>query len=140
MTEEARKNRPGVSPFDTYASSGFRFLIEVAAWIGGPWAAVDVFGAWWAAIPTALVLFLLPAVFNTPGDKKVTGVPTPGPIRIGIEALLLATAVFGAWRVWPPWLAVAVSVAGALMVGFGVPRYLWLIRGAPPADDAQPPR
>lgn len=133
MTEVERRG-PGVSPYDTYASSGFRFLIEIAAWVGGPWAAIDVVGAWWAAIPTALVLFLLPGVFNTPGDKNVTGVPTPGPIRIAIEALLLAAAVYGAWRVWPPWLAVAVSVAGGSMVMFGVPRYRWLLRGAPPVE------
>lgn len=138
MSETEPKQRPGVSPHDTYASSFFRFLIEVAAWVGGPWAAVDVVGAWWAAIPTALVLFMLPAVFNTPGDKKATGVPTPGPIRIGIEALLLAAAVYGAWRVWPLWLAVAVTVAGGLMVVFGIPRYLWLLRGAPQVDLQSP--
>lgn len=131
MTEGERRQHPGLNPLDTYASSGFRFLIEVAAWIGGPWAAVDVVGAWWAAVPTALVLLLLPALFNTPGDKNTTGIPTPGPIRIGIEALLLAAAVYGAWRVWPVWLAVGVCVSGGLMIVLGIPRYRWLLRGAP---------
>ncbi len=128
------RSGPGVSPYDTYASSASRFLIELAAWVGAPWAAVDVVGAWWAAIPTALVLLLLPGLFNTPGDKNITGSPTPGPIRICVEALLLAAAVYGAWRVWPPWLAVAVSVAGGLMIVSGVPRYRWLIQGAPPVE------
>ena len=32
-------DRPGVSPYDTYLSSGTRFLIELTAWIAGPWAA-----------------------------------------------------------------------------------------------------
>lgn len=131
MTELERKPHPGLNPLDTYTSSGCRFLIEIAAWIGGPWAAIDVVGAWWAAVPTALVLLLLPAVFNTPGDKNLTGVPTPGPIRVCIEALLLVAAVYGAWRVWPVWLAVAVSVAGGFMIVFGIPRYRWLLRGAP---------
>lgn len=132
MTQIEREGRPGINPHDTYASSGFRFTIEIAAWIAGPWAASDAVGAWWAAIPAALILFLLPAIFNTPGDKKATGIAISGPIRIGIEALLLAAAVYGAWRVWPVWLAVAVSVAGGLMVVFGTPRYRWLLRGSPP--------
>lgn len=127
----------GVSPYDTYASSAFRFLIEVAAWVAGPWAAIDIAGVWWVALPTALTLLLLPAIFNTPGDKKTKGVPTPGFIRIGIEALLLGTAIFGAWRVWPNWLALAVSVAGAMMVAFGIPRYRWLLRGAPAVDGSK---
>lgn len=83
-------------------------------------------------MPTALLLFLLPALFNTPGDKKSTVIATPGFARIGIEALLLVAAVYSAWCVWPVWLAVAVSVAGALMIVFGIPRYRWLLRGAPP--------
>ena len=77
MTEGGTKTASG-APLDTYASSGFRFLIEIAAWIGGPWAAVDVVGAWWAAVPTALGLLLLPALFNTPGDKNTTGIPRLG--------------------------------------------------------------
>ncbi len=131
---------PGVSPYDTYLSSGFRFLIEVAAWVGGPWAATKIVGHWWASIPTALVLFLLPALFNTPGDKKTTGIPTPGPLRIGVEAILLGAAIYGAWTVWPPWLAIAVSVAGALMVVFGIPRYRWLLKGAPLDADGPTPK
>ena len=132
-----KRDGPGVSPYDTHASSGFRFLIEIAAWVGGPWAASEIVGAWWAAIPTALVLFALPAVFNTPGDKHTTGIPTPGPARLGIEALLLAAAVYGARRMWPSWLAVAVSVAGGLMILFGIPRYRWLLRGAPPVTPGE---
>lgn len=134
--KRVERKTPGVSPYDTFASSGFRFLIEVAAWVGGPWAAIDVAGAWWAAVPTAVVLLALPALFNTPGDKKTTPIATPGPIRIAIEALLLAAAVYGAWRVWPSWLAIAVSLAGGLMVAFGIPRYRWLLRGAPPQQDS----
>ncbi len=132
MTETERERRPGLNPHDTWASAGFRFLIEIAAWVSGPWAAAEAVGAWWAAVPVALVLLLLPAVFNTPGDKKTTGVSTPGPLRICIEALLLAAAIYGAWRVWPSWLAIAVTVAGALMVVFGVPRYRWLLRQSRP--------
>jgi len=120
---------PGVSPYDTPWSSGFRFLIELVAWVAGPWAVADLTDAGWAAIPAALVLLGLPSVFNTPGDKNTTGVPTPGLIRIGIEAILLAAAVAGAWVVWPTWAAVAVSVVGALMIITGLRRYRWLAAG-----------
>lgn len=122
----------GISPYDTPLSSGLRFLIELGAWVAGPWAVVDATGSGWTAAPALVVLFGLPALFNTPGDKKVTGVPTPGPIRIIIEFVLLATAVAGAWMVWPVWAAMAISVLGVLMVIAGMRRYQWLIRGGGP--------
>ena len=123
---------PGVSPFDTYASSGTRFLIELTAWIAGPWAAGELFGGW-AAAATLVVLLLLPSLFNTPGDKKTTtGFPTPGPVRIVIEMVMLAAAIAGAWTVWPTWLALIVTVVGLLMVFTGIPRYRWLANGAAP--------
>ena len=67
---------PGVSPYDTWLSSGSRFLIEIAAWTAGPRAAGDLLGSPWWAIPTLAVLLVLPGLFNVPGDKHVTGVPT----------------------------------------------------------------
>jgi hypothetical protein len=122
---------PGVSPFDTYLSSGSRFLIELTAWIAGPWAAGDVIGGW-AAVVTLAVLLLLPSMFNTPGDKKATGgVATPGPVRIIIEMILLAAAIAGAWTVWPVWLATLVTVVGGVMLISGARRYRWLAEGAP---------
>lgn len=84
-------------------------------------------------MPAALLVLIgLPAVFNTPGDKRTTGVPTPGPIRIGIEALLLATAIGSALVVWPTWAAALVTVLGIALVLTGLPRYRWLATGAPP--------
>jgi hypothetical protein len=73
----------------------------------------------------------LPATFNTPGDKNVAGIATPGPVRIVIEALLLVVAVWGAWSVWPPWAAILITVFGVAMVVTGLPRYRWLAAGAP---------
>ena len=114
---------PGVSPYDTHVSSGTRFLIELTAWIAGPWAAGDVLGGW-AVAPTLVVLLALPSLFNTPGDKKTTaGVATPGPVRIVIEMVLLAAALWGAWTVWPIWLAVVVTVVGVVMLVSGFRRY-----------------
>ena len=121
----------GPSPYDTPASSGFRFAIELAAWVIGPWAAATAAGSVWVALPALFLLVGLPATFNTPGDKNVEGIATPGPIRILIEALLLAVAVGGAWYVWPPWAAAVITVFGAAMVLTGLPRYRWLAAGAP---------
>lgn len=130
------RDRPaaGPSPYDTPASSGFRFAIELAAWVTGPWAAAAASGSVWAALPALFLLVGLPATFNTPGDKNVEGIATPGPIRILIEVLLLAVAVGGAWYVWPPWAAVVITVFGVAMVVTGLPRYRWLAAGAPAVD------
>lgn len=121
-----------LSPFDTPTSSATRFGIEVVAWVAGPWAAADLAGSWVAAIPTALVLVALPAAFNTPGDKQVTGIATPGPIRIVIEMLLLIVAVRSAWLVWPAEAGLFVSGLAFAMLVTGAPRYRWLAAGAPP--------
>lgn len=116
----------GPSPFDTAMSAATRFGIELVAWIAGPWAAYDIVGSWWALVGVAIVLVGLPAVFNTPGDKQATGVPTPGALRIAIEMFLLVVAVVGAARVWPGWALGLVVVLGAVMLVSGSPRYRWL--------------
>lgn len=119
----------GPSPFDTPMSSATRFLMEVIAWVAGPWAAATATGSRWAAVPALLLLFALPALFNTPGDKHATPIATPGPIRIAIEALLIAVATASAWYLWPAWVAILVSLLAALTVLFGRRRYLWLASG-----------
>ena len=126
MADAASTGGAGVNPYDTAASSGLRFLIELTAWVAGPWAAADLAGSGWVAIPALVVLMGLPSVFNVPGDKNVTGVAVPGLVRIGIEAVLLAVAVAGAWVVWPAWAAVLVSIAAIGMVVTGLPRYRWM--------------
>ena len=133
-----RRDSPaaGPSPYDTPASAGFRFAIEVAAWVIGPWAAVDASGSAWAALPALFLLVGLPATFNTPGDKHVAGIATPGPVRIVIEALLLVVAVWGAWAVWPVWAAIVIAVFGVAMVVTGLPRYRWLAAGAPQVGES----
>lgn len=121
----------GPSPFDTRLSAGSRFAIELAAWVAGPWAAADMTGSGWVAVPALVVLVTLPALFNTPGDKNTDGIATPGPIRIEIEMFLLGVAVASAWIVWPAWAALAVTIIGVVMVVAGLPRYRWLAAGAP---------
>lgn len=121
----------GLSPFDTPTSASLRFTVEVLAWTAGAWAATEWWDTGWAALPAAIVLIALPAVFSTPGDKKQVIVPTPGPLRLVIEVVLAVVAVAGSWAAWPAWLAVIVTVVVAAALVTGVPRARWLLRGAP---------
>ncbi len=132
MTSRPTSNTIGPSPYDTPASSGLRFLVEVVAWIAGPWAVADLTGQTWAAVPAAIVLLALPSVFSTPGDKNQVIVATPGPIRLVIELVMTVVAVAGSWIAAPTWLAVAVSIVAVAGVVAGLPRLRWLAAGAPP--------
>ena len=119
----------GISPFDTPLSAGSRFGVEVIAWVAGPWAAAQI--SIWLAIPVAIVLVGMPAIFSTTGDKKQVVVATPGPIRVRIEFALQAAALAGAWIAWPTWLAVVCTVVIGVSLVSGVPRMRWLLAGAP---------
>ena len=125
---------PGPSPYDTYASGSLRFLMELVAWLAGPWAAADLTGSGWAAIPALALLLVLPSVFSTPGDKHRVVIATPGPVRLIIELILIAAAVAGAWFAWPAWLALTTTVAALATLVTGWPRTKWLLAGAPPVD------
>jgi hypothetical protein len=119
-------------PYDTPLSAGLRFLVEVIAWVAGPWAAARL--TLWLALPTAIILVGTPAIFSAKGDKKQVLVPTPGPVRVAIELLLHAVAVAGPWIVWPaPFALLATLVVAAALIT-GLPRLRWLLRGAPDAD------
>ncbi len=120
-----------MSPYDTAASAITRFLVEVAAWVAGPWAAASLTGRGWLAVPALVVLVAIPAMFSTPGDKKSVVVPTPGPIRIAVELFLLAVAVGAAATVWPVPVAIGVAIVGVVMLATGAKRYRWLAEGAP---------
>lgn len=116
-------------PYDTLMSGGLRFLSELIAWVAGPWAV----GQWsnWLILPALVLLMGLPGVFSTPNDKRQVVVSTPGPIRVMIELLLYLVAAVAPWYVWPKlgaWLAVGIVIAS---IAAGIPRLLWLLRGAP---------
>ena len=70
-------------PFDTQLSSGLRFLVEVIAWVSGPWAASQL--SVWVIVPALVLLIGLPSIFSTPGDKRQIVVATPGPLRVLLE-------------------------------------------------------
>ena len=121
----------GPSPYDTVASALLRFVVEVIAWVVGPWAIAHLTGIWFLAIPVALLLVVVTAVFSTPGDKDNVIVPTPGPLRLAIEITLGLIAVLGAWLVWPTWAAVAVTFIVIAAAVTGWRRAVWLAHDAP---------
>ena len=131
------KSRLSDHPYDTPVSGGLRFAVEIIAWIAGPWAAAGA--GVWLAVPAALVLIGLPAIFSTKRDKRRVLVSTPGPVRVLIELLLHAVAIAGPWIVWPPWLAVVAMAVVAAALVTGIPRLGWLLRGAPVGDGPAPP-
>ena len=116
-------------PYDTPISSGLRFLTELIDWVAGPWALSLISG--WLVVPSVVVLVGLPSVFSTRNDKRQVVVATPGPIRVGIELLLYVVALIAPWLVWPP--AVSCVAAGVVVASLvaGIPRTMWLMRGAP---------
>lgn len=116
-------------PYDTPISGGLRFLAELIAWVAGPWAASLV--SPWLIVPVLVVLVGLPSVFSTPGDKKQIVVPTPGPVRLLIEALQFVVAAIAPWFIWPTWVATLCVFIVIATIGFGIPRMIWLARGAP---------
>ncbi|MCI0856659.1 MAG: hypothetical protein J4N98_08210 [Chloroflexi bacterium] len=116
-------------PYDTPLSSGLRFLVEVIAWVAGPWAAAQQ--SLWLIAPVLVVLVGLPAIFSARGDKRQIIVATPGPLRVVLELGLHAVAIAASWVVWPVWLAVAATVVVAVALATGIPRTMWLLRGAP---------
>ncbi len=116
-------------PFDTPFSSGLRFLVELIAWVAGPWAAAQWSG--WFVAPALIILVGLPAVFSTMGDKRQVVVSTPGPLRVVIELLLHAAAIVATWLIWPRWLATISSVIVVVALVVGLPRIRWLLKGAP---------
>ncbi len=123
-------SKPDLShPSDTPASAILRFLVEVIAWIAGPWAAAEVHIL--LAIPVLIVLLALLSVFSTPGDKRQVVVATPGPIRLAIEVLLFAVAGAAPWAVWPSAVSGPTTVIVVAAVVFGLPRSLWHLRGGP---------
>lgn len=122
---------PGPSPYDTWLSGGLRFLVELLAWVAGPWAAGKWLGGW-AILPAAVILVAIPAVFSTPGDKHHVLVPTPGPIRLMLEIDLGVLAAISAWYVWPTSAAVLTTLIVIATPIAGWRRARWLMQGAPP--------
>jgi hypothetical protein len=111
---------------DSPLGAATRFLCELAAWVMAPLAVSGVSVG--LSVAVLAVLLALPAYFNVPGDKhKVGGRAVTGPVRIGIELLLFASAVAGAVSVWPVWASAAVAILVVVAIVANLPRWRWLV-------------
>ena len=125
VTTAARPPRPvGHDPL----RGGLRFLAELVAWVGVPWAL-------WPhspvlAITAVLVLVVPPAVFGTPGDRPGGDPPVAAPGAVTIVSVLahLVGAVTAAWVLWPTTVAIAVTVLCVAVVVSEQPRWRALVR------------
>jgi hypothetical protein len=92
------------------ARGALRFLAELIAWVGVPWALWPHSVA--LAVGAVIALIGLPAVFGTPGDRPGGGavVPVPGGVTILLVLIQLAAAIAAAWMIWPWWAATAVTI------------------------------
>ncbi len=121
---------------DSPLGASTRFAMELLAWIAAPWAIAQ-----WSiigAVIVLVVLVVLPARFNVPGDKNIVGHAVSGTTRIAIELLLYASAVAGSFAAWPRWAAAAVALLAVLTVIVGLPRWRWLL-DSPAGDGSAEP-
>ena len=104
-------------------------MTELIAWVSGPWALAVISN--WLILPAIIVLVGLPSVFSTPNNKHKIVISTPGPVRVGLELLIYAVAAVAPWHVWP--IQASGLAAGIVILSLvtGIPRFLWLINGAP---------
>ena len=117
-----------MSPHDNRWSATTRFLIELVAWIGAPWAIYALFGSWEIALGVLAVLLALPAIFSVRGDKRVVIVATPGLVRLIIEALLMVAAIWAVSVIVPLFTVAAVALVSVHIVT-GARRLYWLLTG-----------
>lgn len=115
-------------PFgDTPLRALSRFVVEVLAWVLGPWA-VGSRAGWAAAWVAAVLLVLVPAIFSTEGDKNHTVVAIPGPVRVPVEVVLFGVAAVAPHEVLSPGTAAFTSVVVALAAIVQAPRWARLAR------------
>ena len=121
-----------------YARGALRFLTELIAWVGAPWALWPHSIA--LAIGAVVILIGLPAVFGTPGDRPGGGAPVlvPGIVTILLVLLQLAAATAAAWALWSWWAAAAVTVLCLIVTVTEQPRWRWLLSAPGDRAGAQP--
>lgn len=127
MTSPRGTRRP---PGHDPVRGGLRFLAELIAWVGTPWA------LWSHSVPLAIgavvLLIGLPAVFSTPGDRPGGDGPiaVPGTVTILLLLAQLVAATTAAWALWPPWTAAAVTALCLLVLVTEQPRWRALTSNA----------
>jgi hypothetical protein len=91
------------------------------------------------AMTSTITIAFTYVFFTTPEDVKRVFLATPGPVRAGIEVLVHIAALGGAvLGQWPPIAGLAVAVVFLTSLLINSPRLLWLLRGAPEAEQPVP--
>ncbi|WP_406408182.1 hypothetical protein [Streptomyces sp. NBC_01643] len=123
-----------------YGRGALRFLTELIAWVGAPWALWPHSIA--LAIGAVVILIGLPAVFSTPGDRPGGGTPVlvPGIVTILLVLMQLAAATAATWALWPWWAATAATVLCLTVTVTEQPRWRWLLSAPGNPTGAQPGR
>lgn len=120
-----------------YARGALRFLTELIAWAGAPWALWPHSAA--LAICALVLLIGLPALMSTPGDRPGGNalVAVPGIVTVLLVLMQLAAATAAAWAIWPWWTATVVTLLCLTVTLTEQPRWRWLM-GTPhrPGVDA----
>lgn len=121
-------NESFIHPYDTIFSGGIRFVVEIIAWVAGPWYISLVSS--WLVFPVLIVLVALPAVFSTKNDKRHVVISTLGSVRIVIELLLYFIAAVAPWYIWSALFSFCTTLVVVVALIVGGPRFMWLLKGA----------
>ncbi|MEE1782436.1 hypothetical protein PUR71_05795 [Streptomyces sp. SP17BM10] len=110
---------------EPWYATGLRAGLELVGWIGLPIALWPL--SVLLAIGVDVVLVGVPAVLQTPGDKRATVVAVPGWVTVLMVLAELAGAVAAGWLLFPVWAAALVSVLALACCGTELPRWRWLV-------------
>ena len=134
-SQSSRKSKG--RPSDNVIIAGFRFMILAIAVVAWPLAMLALSPL--LAMTSTVAIVFTAVFFTTPGDVKRIFLPTPGPIRAGIEVLMHVAALGGAvLSSWPAIAGLAVAVVFLTSLFVNSPRLCWLLRGAPEAEQLAP--
>jgi len=125
--------RPGDNPI----MAAFRFIILILAIVSWP-LAMTLHISLFFGIVSAVSIGFTAIFFTNPEDVKRVFIPTPGPIRALIELLLHLAAMAGSVIAWPPAAGILVAVVLFTSLLIGLPRLIWLLKGARPPEPYEP--
>lgn len=100
---------PDTAPLAPW-NAALRFGLELGALVGLGAGAAELAsgaGAWALAVAVPATAAVLWGTFRVPGDPGPAPVAVPGPVRLGVEALVLGGGVVGLAMAFPPWVWIA---------------------------------
>lgn len=129
--------RKGGRPSDNPIIAAFRFIILILAIVTWP-LAMTLHLSLFMGVISALSIGFTAVFFTNPEDVKRVFVPTPGPIRALIELLLCLAVLAGSVLALPPAAGILVAVVLSTSLLIGLPRLIWLLKGARPPESYEP--